>query len=317
MAFRHQSVMLQETIDLLNIRQGGIYVDGTLGGGGHSEEILRRLSGTGHLYGIDRDEDALQAASERLAGNQNFTAISGNFHDLRSILADRGITLVDGILLDLGVSSYQLDTRERGFSYQGKAPLDMRMDQRQSLTARHIVNEWSKEELTRILKENAEEKWAARIADMIVEHREKSPLETTEDLVRCVDSAIPKKIRMQEKGHSAKRTFQALRIEVNDELSPLSDAICDMVRSLRPSGRLAILTFHSLEDRIVKRTFQRLADPCICPPKIPVCVCGRIPQVKLIKKAIKPSDEEIQANPRSHSAILRGCERLDARDWII
>ena len=317
MAFRHQSVMLRETVDLLNVRPNGIYVDGTLGGGGHSEEILRRLAGTGHLYGIDRDEDALKAAEARLSGEENFTAISGNFHDIRTLLADRGIQEVDGILIDLGVSSYQLDTPDRGFSYHGDAPLDMRMDRRQTLTAREIVNTWSKEELARILRENAEEKWASRIADIIVEHRGIKPIETTDDLVRCVDAAIPKKIRMREKGHSAKRTFQALRIEVNDELTPLFDSICDMVRLLRPDGRLAALTFHSLEDRIVKQTFRRLANPCTCPPGIPMCVCGKIPQVRLLGGAIKPSEEEIAENPRAHSALLRGCERIPAADWRI
>ena len=317
MEFRHLSVMLQETVDLLNVRPGGVYVDCTLGGGGHSEEILRRLAGTGRLYGIDRDEDALRAARERLGDAPNFTAIHGNFHDLLSLLANEGISEADGVVVDLGVSSYQLDAKERGFSYHGEAPLDMRMDRSDSLTAREIVNTWPKEELARILRENSEEKWAARIAEIIVEHREKAPIETTEDLVRCVDAAIPKRIRIQEKGHSAKRTFQALRIEVNDELSPLSDALCDMVRLLRPGGRLAALTFHSLEDRIVKQTLRRLANPCTCPPGIPVCVCGKIPQVRLLGSAKKPSAEEVAVNQRAHSAILRGCERIPAAQWSI
>lgn len=317
MAYRHKSVMLQETIDLLNVRLNGIYVDGTLGGGGHSEEILRRLAGTGHLYGIDRDEDALKAAGNRLSGAQNFTALSGNFHDVRYLLENEGVTEIDGMIIDLGVSSYQLDTKERGFSYHENAPLDMRMDQRQSLTAREIVNTWPKEELARILRENAEEKWAVRIAEIITEHREISPIETTADLVRCVDAAIPKRIRLREKGHSSKRTFQALRIAVNDELSPLADSICDMVRILRPSGRLAVLTFHSLEDRIVKQTFRRLANPCTCPSGIPVCICGKIPQVKLLGSGYKPTKEEVLENPRAHSAILRGCERIPAAEWRI
>lgn len=317
MAFSHISVMLQETVDLLNVRPGGVYVDGTLGGGGHSEEILRRLGGTGHLYGIDRDDDALQAASQRLGGAENFTALKGNFHDVEALLAEQGVRAIDGMMIDLGVSSYQLDTLERGFSYHGEAPLDMRMDRRQTLDAREIVNTWPKEELTRILRDNAEEKWASRIAEIIVEHRQKQPLETTADLVACVDAAIPKKIRMKEEGHSARRTFQALRIEVNDELAPLKRALEDMARLLNPGGRLAVLTFHSLEDRIVKQTFRHLANPCVCPPRIPVCVCGKIPQVRLLGSGIKPSGEEIAVNPRSRSAMLRGCERLETKEWKI
>ena len=317
MAFRHVSVMLKETVDLLSVRPGGIYVDGTLGGGGHSEEILRRLAGTGRLYGIDRDEDALAAARARLSGAENFKALSGNFHDVRALLQAEGVEQIDGMTIDLGVSSYQLDTEDRGFSYHGDAPLDMRMDRRQALTAREIVNAWPKEELVRILRDNAEEKWASRIADMILEHRARAPLETTADLVRCVDAAIPKRIRMQEEGHSARRTFQALRIEVNDELAPLTRALEDMARLLRPGGRLAVLTFHSLEDRIVKQTFRRLANPCTCPPRIPVCVCGKIPQVRLLGGGTRPGEEEVRENPRARSATLRGCERLDAPEWKI
>ena len=317
MSFAHVSVMLKETVDLMNVRPGGVYVDGTLGGGGHSEEILRRLGGSGRLYGIDRDDDALAAARERLAGFGNFTALKGNFHDVRALLAARGVTAIDGMTCDLGVSSWQLDEPSRGFSYHGEAPLDMRMDRSQPLSAREIVNEWPREALCRILRENAEEKWAARIAEIICEHRAAKPLETTADLVACVDAAIPKRVRMQEEGHSARRTFQALRIAVNDELAPLAGAIEDMARLLRPGGRLAILTFHSLEDRIVKQTFRRLADPCVCPPKIPVCVCGRIPQVRLLGGGRKPSREETEANPRARSAMLRGCERLDAKEWKI
>lgn len=310
-AFRHVSVMLEETVDMLSVREGGVYVDGTLGGGGHSQEILRRLSGTGHLYGIDRDHDALAAATARLGGAGNFTAIKGNFHDVKALLAERGVTKIDGMMIDLGVSSYQLDTAERGFSYHADAPLDMRMDQEQSLTAREIVNTWPKEELTRILRDYAEEKWAARIADIILEHREKKPLETTGDLVACVDAAIPKKIRMQDSGHSARRTFQALRIAVNDELEPLRAALEDMADLLNPGGRLAVLTFHSLEDRIVKQTFRRLANPCTCPPKIPVCICGKKPVVRVLGGGgVKPSAEEIAVNARSRSAMLRGCEKL-------
>lgn len=311
MSFEHVSVMLCETVDLLGVREGGVYVDGTLGGGGHSAEILRRLNGTGHLYGIDRDADALDAATARLSGAGNFTAIRGNFHDVRALLAAQGVEKIDGMMIDLGVSSYQLDTAERGFSYHADAPLDMRMDQRQTLTAATIVNTYSKEELTRILRDYAEEKWAARIADIIAEHRAKKPIETTGELVACVDAAIPKKVRMQESGHSARRTFQALRIAVNDELDPLRAALTDMVDLLVPGGHLAVLTFHSLEDRIVKQTFRTLANPCTCPPRIPVCICGKKPVVRVLGGGgIKPGAEEIARNPRSRSAMLRGCEKL-------
>ncbi|MFR2150391.1 MAG: 16S rRNA (cytosine(1402)-N(4))-methyltransferase RsmH, partial [Christensenellales bacterium] len=247
MNFEHVSVMLMPTVDMLNVREGGIYVDGTLGGGGHSAEILRRLNGTGHLYGIDRDNDALAAATERLGAAGNFTAVKGNFHDVKALLAARGVTKIDGMMIDLGVSSYQLDTAERGFSYHADAPLDMRMDQDQALTAREIVNTWSAEDIARILREYSEEKWAVRIAQIICEHRAQKPLETTGDLVACVDAAIPKKVRMQDNGHSARRTFQALRIAVNDELDPLKKALEDMTDLLNPGGRLAVLTFHSLE----------------------------------------------------------------------
>ncbi|MDD7175224.1 MAG: 16S rRNA (cytosine(1402)-N(4))-methyltransferase RsmH [Clostridiales bacterium] len=311
MSFNHVSVMLGPTVDLLGVREGGVYVDGTLGGGGHSAEILRRLNGTGHLYGIDRDNDALAAATARLGGAGNFTAIKGNFHDVRTLLEAQGVSQIDGMMIDLGVSSYQLDTAERGFSYHADAPLDMRMDQDQALTAADIVNTWPREELTRILRDYAEEKWAARIAEIILEHRAKKPLETTGDLVACVDAAIPKKIRQQDSGHSARRTFQALRIAVNDELDPLRQALEDMVELLAPGGHLAVLTFHSLEDRIVKQTFRRLANPCTCPPKIPVCICGKKPVVRVLGGGgIKPDREEIERNPRSRSAMLRGCEKL-------
>ena len=311
MSFEHVSVMLHETVDLLGVREGGVYVDGTLGGGGHSAEILRRLGGTGHLYGIDRDGDALAAATARLSGAGNFTAIRGNFHDVRALLAQQGVEKIDGMMVDLGVSSYQLDTVERGFSYHADAPLDMRMDQRQALTAATIVNTWDKAELTRILRDYAEEKWAARIADIIIEHRARKPIKTTGELVACVDAAIPKKVRMQDSGHSARRTFQALRIAVNDELDPLRRALTDMVDLLVPGGHLAVLTFHSLEDRIVKQTFRTLANPCTCPPKIPVCICGKKPVVRVLGGGgIKPGAEEIERNPRSRSAMLRGCEKL-------
>ena len=309
--FRHLSVMLTETVDMLGVREGGVYVDGTLGGGGHSQEILRRLNGTGHLYGIDRDNDALAAATARLGGAGNFTAIKVNFHDVKALLAAQGVEKIDGMMIDLGVSSYQLDTVERGFSYHADAPLDMRMDQEQSLTAQEIVNTWPRDELVRILRDYAEEKWAVRIAEITLEHRAQKPLCTTGDLVACVDAAIPKKVRMQDSGHSARRTFQALRIAVNDELEPLRAALEDMADLLTPGGRLAVLTFHSLEDRIVKQTLRRLANPCTCPPKIPVCICGKKPVVRVLGGGgVKPSKEEIAVNARSRSAMLRGCEKL-------
>lgn len=311
MSFEHISVMLEETVDMLGVRPGGIYVDGTLGGGGHSAEILRRLGGTGHLYGIDRDQDALNAATERLGGAGNFTAIKGNFHDVRTLLAEKGVDRIDGMMIDLGVSSYQLDTAERGFSYHADAPLDMRMDRQQALTARDIVNTWPEAELVRILRDYAEEKWAVRIAQIILEHRAQKPLETTEDLVACVDAAIPKRVRMQESGHSARRTFQALRIAVNDELAPLADALRDILSLLRPGGRLCVIAFHSLEDRIVKNTFREMADPCTCPKHFPVCVCGKKPVARLItRKPVTASPEELAANPRARSALLRVVEKL-------
>ena len=242
MNFEHVSVMLMPTVDMLGVREGGVYVDGTLGGGGHSAEILRRLNGTGHLYGIDRDNDALAAATERLGAAGNFTAVKGNFHDVKALLAERGVEKIDGMMIDLGVSSHQLDTAERGFSYHADAPLDMRMDQDQPLTAREIVNTWSAAEITRILRDYSEEKWAARIAQIICEHRAQKPLETTGDLVACVDAAIPKKVRMQDNGHSARRTFQALRIAVNDELDPLKKALEDMTGDRRPLTAWAIVS---------------------------------------------------------------------------
>ena len=311
MNFEHVSVMLMPTVDMLDVREGGIYVDGTLGGGGHSAEILRRLNGTGHLYGIDRDNDALAAATERLGAAGNFTAVKGNFHDVKALLAERGVEKIDGMMIDLGVSSHQLDTAERGFSYHADAPLDMRMDQDQPLTAREIVNTWSAAEITRILRDYSEEKWAARIAQIICEHRAQKPLETTSDLVACVDAAIPKKVRMQDNGHSARRTFQALRIAVNDELGELPPMLRAAEKNLKPGGRLAVITFHSLEDRIVKRELQALATGCTCPPEFPVCVCGNVPILKVItRKPLVAQPDEVARNPRARSAKIRVAERL-------
>ena len=311
MAFEHVSVLLEETIDLLDPRDGGVYVDGTLGGGGHSAEILRSIRPNGHLYGIDRDEDALAAATQRLGADACFTALHGNFHDVRALLAAQGVEKIDGMILDLGVSSYQLDTAERGFSYHADAPLDMRMDRTQQLDAREIVNTWDEKEIARIIRDYGEENWAARIASIICEHRAQKPLETTGDLVACVDAAIPKKIRMKDSGHSARRTFQALRIAVNDELEPLKRALEDIAALLNPGGRLCVITFHSLEDRIVKQTFRTMQNPCVCPPRLPVCVCGKKPIARVLGgNGVAPSAQEVERNPRARSARLRGIEKI-------
>ena len=314
MDFHHISVLLNECLDGLDIRPEGTYLDCTLGGAGHSSEIFKRLKGGRH-FGIDRDADAIEAASARMAflnPDASFTAIRGNFHDAKELLAARGVSKVDGILIDLGVSSHQLDVRERGFSYHDEAPLDMRMDQRQALSAREIVNEWSEDELNRILRDYAEEKWARQIARVICDRRKETPIETTRDLVSIIDAAIPKKFRSKDGSHPARRTFQALRIAVNDELDPLEPAIRDLVDLLNPGGRICIITFHSLEDRIVKNCFRNLADPCTCPKNMPVCVCGKKPTVKLVsRKPITASAEELAANPRSRSASLRVVEKLE------
>lgn len=309
--FYHLPIMLGEVLQWLAPAEEGIYVDGTLGGGGHSEAILQRGA---TVYGIDRDQDALQAAGSRLSAYPRFHALHGNFHDMGALLAAEGIESVNGILLDLGVSSFQLDTASRGFSYHADAPLDMRMDQSQPLSAKAIVNTWPPQEIARILKEYGEEAWAERIARIIVEHREQAPLETTGDLVRAIDAAIPRKIRDRDKGHSAQKTFQALRIAVNDELMPLSRALQDAMRLLQPGGRLCVITFHSLEDRIVKQTMREMADPCTCPPGLPVCVCGAVAVAELpVRKPIRPSDQEIAQNPRARSAKLRIAQKRDIK----
>ena len=306
--FQHQPVVLREVVEFLAPAPGRVFVDGTLGGGGHSEALLRAGAG---VFGVDRDQDALDAAGVRLAEYGNFHALYGNFHDLRALLQAQGVGPVDGILLDLGVSSYQLDTAERGFSYHADAPLDMRMDRRQSFDAKELVNTWSEQEIARVLRDYGEEAWAARIAQMIVEHRARAPLATTGDLVRAVDAAIPRKVRDWDTGHSAQKTFQALRIAVNDELAPLGQALEDAVSLLRPGGRLCVITFHSLEDRIVKQTFRRLERPCTCPPGLPVCICGKKPSVGLpVRGALKPGAEEIAQNPRARSAKLRVAQKL-------
>ena len=313
MEFHHLPVLLNECLEGLNIRPEGVYLDCTLGGAGHSAQILRRLSG-GRLYGIDRDADAIAAATARLEGlnpDARFTAIRGNFHDAKALLAQQGVFHLDGVLADLGVSSHQLDVRERGFSYHDDAPLDMRMDQSQTLTAREIVNAWPEDELTRILRDYGEENWARQIARVICDRRRSAPIETTGALVSVIDAAIPKKFRAKDGSHPARRTFQALRIAVNDELDPLEGAIRALVELLSPGGRICVITFHSLEDRIVKNCFRNLADPCTCPKSLPVCVCGKKPVIRLTpRRPISASAEELAANPRARSANLRVAEKL-------
>lgn len=311
MSFQHEPVLLREVLEWMNVQPGGVYCDGTLGGGGHSEAMLAASGGTATLYGIDRDMNAIHAAGERLARFPGFRALSGNFHDAAALLREAGAEKLDGALLDLGVSSPQLDTPERGFSYHEDAPLDMRMDQTRGRTAAELLNTEPEAEIARIIREYGEEKWAARIARIICEHRAERPLATTFDLVRAVDAAIPKAVRMKEEGHSARRTFQAVRIAVNDELDPLDAALQDLMACLKPSGRLCVITFHSLEDRIVKRCFKTMENPCICPPKAPVCTCGRKPVARVLAGgAVKPSAEEVERNPRARSAKLRVAEKL-------
>lgn len=310
MEFAHVSVLLNETIESLNIKENGIYADGTLGGGGHSYEIVSRLSSEGRIYGIDQDADAIKAASKRLeAFADRTTIIRNNYRNLVEELKERGVQGVDGIVLDLGVSSYQLDNGERGFSYNVDTTLDMRMDDRQELTAKIIVNEYSEMELFRIIRDYGEDKFAKNIAKHIVKAREASPIETTFQLNDIIKAAIPAKMRA-EGGHPSKRTFQAIRIECNKELEVLSESLNDMIDFLNPGGRLSIITFHSLEDRIVKKAFRYNENPCICPPSFPVCACGAISKgVCVTKKPILPSEEEVANNKRSKSAKLRVFER--------
>ncbi len=311
MAFVHEPVLLAEVLQWMNVRENGVYADGTLGGGGHSEAMLTASGGTAALYGIDRDENAIAAATARLERFPGFHAIHGNFHDAKALLAQAGAPPLDGALLDLGVSSPQLDQAERGFSYHEDAPLDMRMDRSQGRTAAELLAEVNEGELTRILREYGEEKWAARIAHFVVERRQTQPLRTTQDLVRVVDAAIPKAVRRKDDGHPARRTFQAVRIAVNDELDPLDAALEDFVDCLKPGGRLLVITFHSLEDRLTKRCFQRLQNPCVCPPKAPVCTCGRTPKARILARgAVPPTAEEVARNPRARSAKLRVVEKL-------
>ncbi len=310
MEFRHKSVLLDESIAYLNIRPDGIYVDGTLGGGGHSYEICRRLSSKGRLIGIDQDEAAIRAATVRLGEFQNIvTTVRGNYAGAREELGKLGIFAVDGVILDLGVSSYQLDTADRGFTYREDAPLDMRMDQRQQFSARDVVNGYSESELLRVIRDYGEEKFAKNIARRIVSEREKKDIETTGELIHVIKAAIPVKARVAG-GHPAKRTFQAIRIEVNHELDVLEDSLEGLVELLDDGGRICVITFHSLEDRIVKNIFRKCENPCTCPPEFPVCVCGRKPLGRVItRKPILPSALEQEENPRSKSAKLRVFER--------
>ncbi len=308
--FHHIPVLFDEVMTWMRPVPHGVYADGTLGGGGHSEGVLRLSGGTAQLYGIDRDGEAIAAATERLKGYPGFHAIRGNFHDVKALLTAAGAPPLDGALLDLGVSSRQLDAGERGFSYHEDAPLDMRMDRSSGMTAADYLAEVTPEELRRVLTEYGEEKWAARIAQVFVEKRAQKPIRTTGDLVAVVDAAIPKAVRRKDDGHPARRTFQAVRIAVNDELAPLEQALCDFVELLAPGGRLLVITFHSLEDRIVKNTFRRLQNPCTCPPKAPICTCGKKPLGKaLAGGAVKPSAEELAQNPRARSAKLRVFEK--------
>ena len=310
MEYNHVSVLLEEALNGLNIEPGGIYADGTLGGGGHSKAIVKRLSPDGKLVAIDRDEFALGYAKEILAEWENIYFVKNNFSNIQAILDDLAIDKINGMILDLGVSSFQLDDADRGFSYMQNAPLDMRMDKKQRTTAYHIINEYSEEKLIEIFYKYGEEKWSKRIVEFIVESRRNKLIETTFELVDIIKTAIPKKAR-NDGPHPAKRTFQAIRIEVNGELDMLEQAINDIVDRLDKNGRIAIITFHSLEDRIVKETFRNLENPCSCPREFPICVCGKKPQVKIItKKPIIPSSGELENNPRSRSAKLRIAQKI-------
>ncbi len=310
--FHHVPIMVSEVLELLEPARGGIFVDGTLGGGGHAEAVLSALPEGGRLFGIDRDDEALKAAGARLARfGDRFTAIKGNFFDMKRLLSEYGIYRVDGILLDLGVSSHQLDAAERGFSYKAEAPLDMRMDQSAPLSAKTVVNEWPEAELKRIFWEYGEEKFSGKIANRIVERRKEKPIETTTELAELIKSAIPAKFR-NEPQHPARRCFQAIRIAVNGELDGLNDAIRAAHDLLNPGGRLAILTFHSLEDRIVKNAFRTFENPCTCPKSAPVCICGKKPTAKVLTRhPLIASEQEQKENSRATSAKLRAIVRMD------
>ena len=311
MEFVHEPIMLEEVIDGLRIRPGGIYVDGTLGGAGHSDRIAERLNEKGMLIGIDQDGDAIAAASKRLNKyGEKVRIVRSNYAAMRSVLEGMNIHRVNGILLDLGVSSYQLDNAERGFSYREDAPLDMRMDQRNARTARDIVNDCSEKELYHIIRNYGEDKFAKNIARHIAARRKEKAIETTGELTEIIKAAIPAKVRARG-GHPAKKTFQAIRIELNQELNVLKDHLADMIDLLDDGGRICVITFHSLEDRIVKNIFRTSENPCICPPEFPVCTCGRVSKGRVVtRKPLLPSDEEMERNPRAKSAKLRIFERL-------
>ncbi|MCB2308085.1 16S rRNA (cytosine(1402)-N(4))-methyltransferase RsmH [Clostridium estertheticum] len=310
MEFKHISVLLNECIEALDIKEDGIYVDCTLGGAGHSLEILKRLSSKGRLIGIDQDEDALKAAKEKIKEFNNVTYVHDNFYNIKAILDKLEIEKVDGIFMDLGVSSYQLDNTERGFSYMRDAKLDMRMDRSKGITAFDVVNNYEEQQIADVLRNYGEEKFSKRIANFIVDRRKDKPIETTLELVNVIDAAIPAKFK-RDGGHPAKRTFQGIRIEVNGELKILDKAIEDGIDRLNSGGRMAIITFQSLEDRIVKVKFKSLEDPCKCPKELPMCVCGKTPIVKLIsRKPIRATDEELEVNSRSRSAKLRVAEKI-------
>lgn len=310
MEFSHVPVLLNETIGHLNIKENGIYVDCTLGGGGHSLEILKRLSKDGRLIGIDQDRDALKAAEERLKDYENFTPVHDNFHNIKNILEELKIDKVDGILADLGVSSYQLDEPSRGFSYMHDAPLDMRMNRDSNFSAFDVVNGYDEEKLYHVIRDYGEERFAKRIAKFIAERRQEKAINTTFELVEIIKAAVPARFR-REGPHPAKRTFQAIRIEVNKELQILNGTIEDSVDKLKTGGRICIITFHSLEDRIVKNKYRQLQNPCTCPKDLPICVCGKKPKIKIItRKPIEASSEELEYNPRSRSAKLRVAEKI-------
>ncbi len=309
--FNHASVLLNETIEALHIKPDGVYLDGTLGGGGHAYEVCRQLGDKGRFYGIDQDAAAIEAAGKRLEEfGDRVTVIRNNYCNAREALKEKGVRHVDGIVLDLGVSSYQLDTVERGFTYKYDTPLDMRMDQRQELTARDIVNTYDEQSLYRVIRDYGEDQFAKNIAKHIVQARADKPIETTFELNEIIKAAIPAKMRAVG-GHPSKRTFQAIRIECNRELDVLRNSLEDFVNMLNPQGRLCIITFHSLEDRIVKNFFREMENPCTCPPEFPVCICGKIPYGKTVpRKPILPSEEEMEVNSRSKSAKLRVFERI-------
>ncbi len=314
MEFKHRPVLLEETIESLKIRPDGIYVDGTLGGAGHASQVCKRLSEKGRFVGIDQDDCALQAAGERLkefGKNVRIDCVKSNYCQMKSVLENLGIDKVDGILLDIGVSSYQLDNAERGFTYREDAPLDMRMDQSSSFSAKDVVNQYDEMQLYRVIRDYGEEKFAKNIAKHIVAARQEKEIETTGELIEIIKASIPAKVRATG-GHPAKRTFQAIRIEVNRELEVLQDSIDEMIDLLNDGGRLCIITFHSLEDRIVKNKFRENEDPCICPKNFPVCVCGRKSRGKVItRKPIVPSEQEVQENKRSKSSKLRVFEKSE------